>query len=174
MEAPCQRCQKLRKVSRQGFCSTCASFIYRRTKLGMPLDYPIRGVDLFKWESRGYVVLSIKDHPNSIKKGKCGYLLEHVLIMSNHLGRPLRKGETVHHKNGIKNDNRIENLELWSKSHPYGQRIEDKINWAKQFLEEYGYTVIESTKADISDHGRPELYTERRCESEQSIQVRVA
>ena len=88
--------------------------------------------------SSGYKILS-KKHPNSSKRGQ---ILEHVLIMSDHLGRPLRDDETVHHKNGIRNDNRIENLELWSHSHPPGQRVEDKLSWCKGFLQLYGYKVV--------------------------------
>lgn len=72
--------------------------------------------------------------------------------MSNHLGRPLRKHERVHHKNGIRNDNRLENLVLWTISHPYGQRLEDKISWAKDFLIEYEYEVTFKGKKN----GRPE------------------
>lgn len=67
--------------------------------------------------------------------------MQHRLIMEKHLGRPLLKSENVHHINGIKNDNRIENLELWTKAQPSGQRLEDKLKWAEEFLTLYGYTV---------------------------------
>ena len=88
-------------------------------------------------DKQGYRVLCKRDHPNAEKTN--GHLKEHTFVMSKHIGRPLRKGETVHHKNGIRHDNRIENLELWHVGQPAGQRVEDKISWCKEFLKEYGY-----------------------------------
>jgi hypothetical protein len=62
---------------------------------------------------------------------------EHRYIMAEYLKRPLLPHETVHHINGVRHDNRIENLELWSTSQPYGQRVEDKVEWAIQLLQTY-------------------------------------
>jgi hypothetical protein len=65
------------------------------------------------------------------------YRREHDLVMEQYLGRKLYPKETVHHKHGVKDDNSIEHLELWSSNHPSGQRVEDLKSWAKQILQLY-------------------------------------
>ena len=66
-----------------------------------------------------------------------GKMLEHRYVMENLLKRKLHKHENVHHKNGDRSDNRIENLELWSTFQPAGQRIIDKLLWAKEIIKIY-------------------------------------
>lgn len=57
--------------------------------------------------------------------------------MEQHLGRSLLPGETVHHKNGVRGNNRIENLELWVSWQPSGQRPEDLLEWADEIIKRY-------------------------------------
>jgi transposase len=71
-------------------------------------------------------------------KRKNGYVSEHRLVMARFLGRPLLPDEEPHHKNGVRSDNRIKNLELASSSHPRGQRVTDLVEWAHEILDRYG------------------------------------
>jgi len=95
----------------------------------------------------GYVYIRCEDHPRATKKGK--YVIEHRLIMEKHLGRLLGTQEHVHHKNGIRTDNRIENLALLSESehHRYHWRPMYRINIFKK-CKECGVT---NRKADTID-----------------------
>lgn len=113
---------------------------YRR-KRGIALDHPFRKRRAGEGniDAQGYKTITRRGHPNQMDEK--GRIREHILVMSEFLGRPLRKGESVHHKNGIRDDNRIENLELWVKGQPAGSRVEDKIKWAIEFLNDYGYIV---------------------------------
>ena len=73
------------------------------------------------------------------------YVFEHRIRMEQMLGRPLTGEENVHHRNGDRADNRPENLELWSTSQPQGQRVEDKVRWALEFLAVYAPGALRET-----------------------------
>lgn len=75
-------------------------------------DYEPHGKKIYT--SQGYVLVCCPEHPNANKGKMHRYIFEHRLVMSNHLRRPLADSEVVHHKNGNKADNRIENLELFT------------------------------------------------------------
>ena len=70
------------------------------------------------------------------------------------LGRPLRADEVVHHKNGDRLDNRDENLELWTTAQPKGQRVQDKLEYAREILERYG-GVSPDVLGPETEPGRP-------------------
>lgn len=124
---PCPDCETLIKKEAQR-CKPC----WGKTQ---------RGANNYQWKGgrtetpKGYIRLSgYQDHPNS----NGGMIHEHVLVMTQQLGRPLTEGESVHHKNKIKHDNRPENLELWFGGQPSGARVEDLVMWSRALLKEYG------------------------------------
>jgi hypothetical protein len=84
---------------------------------------------------RGYILLWAPDHPRT---GNGSYVFEHVLVMEKMLGRYLLPGENVHHRNGVKDDNRPENLELWIRPQPTGIRRSDALAWAREIIARYG------------------------------------
>lgn len=122
----CGRCDCLSSVSlskairEKAACRKC-SLLSR--------DIPRRSLD-----RDGYVRIWHPSHPMSRSDG---YVLEHRLVMSQKLGRRLSQRETVHHKNGVKSDNRPENLELWASGHGGGQRINDLVEYCTGILREH-------------------------------------
>lgn len=62
--------------------------------------------------AQGYVFVKRPEHPNA---NRMGYVREHVLVVSEHLGRKIEAHEVVHHKNGIRDDNRLENLAVMAR-----------------------------------------------------------
>ena len=120
------------KHAAKGMCQTHYS---RNALYGDPrkVNKPIRS-EKARVNQSGYVEIYKPEHPNS---NTSSYILEHRLVMSDSLGRSLLPDENVHHKNGDRTDNRIENLELWSKGQPAGQRVEDKVAHAIEILQQY-------------------------------------
>lgn len=120
-------------IKSKGYCGGH----YNRLWMGQdvestPLRHKTPGVwSKWKTNARGYVFRYRKI--NGVRETQ----LQHREVMKRHLGRDLYSHETVHHINGIKNDNRLENLELWSTAQPYGQRVKDKVAWAREILSLY-------------------------------------
>lgn len=86
---------------------------------------------------------------------------EHRHVMSQMIGRPLLPHENVHHKNGDRSDNRPENLELWSKVQPAGQRVSDKLAWAREIIALYGGTICDEDSMNSSTTGGSSMWTDQ-------------
>lgn len=122
-------CERPNARYRTGYCAAHQRRYERGTDLARPVG-PLTGEAHPNW-SGGYV------DPDGYRK--ISGVREHRLVMVGVLGRELLDGETVHHKNGDRLDNRPENLELWVVHQPRGQRVEDLVAWAKEILRRYGH-----------------------------------
>lgn len=97
----------------------------------------------------GYVLVWAPDHPRAASGSR--YVFEHILVMEKMLGRYMLPGESVHHRNGVRDDNRPENLELWTRPQPSGIRASDALAWAREIVERYGGAGSTSNNAQDAD-----------------------
>lgn len=135
----CAQCGKVEIRSRssgkriyreQQFCSQGCKSESQRTKALAKFESGTYGRHV---KRNGYVWISVPVLVN----GKKGAIMEHRFVMSRHIGRDLFPEETVHHINGVRSDNRIENLELFNSRHGPGQRVTDKVAFAIEILRQY-------------------------------------
>jgi len=117
----CSRtCSSVGRRKKQRRCEQCGEMFTpcRADIPGRFCSKKCRGVSdrkprLIRGAKRNYYAVFAPDNPMATKQG---YVMEHRIVMSEHIGRPLRRGEIVHHKDGNGFNNNIENLELLNDS----------------------------------------------------------
>lgn len=94
------------------FCGTSCSIAGRKrvTSTGLFAEKNPNWKGGRTYHSKGYIYAKAPDHPRAWN----GYVLEHILVAEEKLGRYLKEGETVHHKNEVKDDNSPDNIEVYA------------------------------------------------------------
>lgn len=127
----------------RAFCynaCACGGLKFHRSKTCQACNVPASGEQSATWKTgkifhkKGYVMRFAPEHPRA-RTGN--YVFEHILVMEEKIGRFLMENENVHHINGVRSDNRIENLELWTKPQPSGVRAIDLLQWARNIVNTY-------------------------------------
>lgn len=106
-----------------------------------------RDVDAPKRVTRTDGFLTRGGYVKVYRDGRTDYV--HRFVMEGHLGRRLLPTESVHHINGDRSDNRLKNLELWSKAQPAGQRVTDKVAWAIELLTQYAPELLTDAEVQL-------------------------
>ncbi|MCH9020375.1 MAG: HNH endonuclease [Proteobacteria bacterium] len=135
----------IKKARHRGYCN---SHYHRLRRYGDPTHLPETTRHRYqkKTLANGYVTVWCPGDPHA-KLSNGTRAFEHRLVMADMIGRPLRQNEAPHHINGNRADNRPENLELWVRAQPTGQRVEDMVAWAEEILECYRPVVAALTRA---------------------------
>lgn len=131
---PCEVDGCGREVRADGLCRSHRDRLRKRGDI--QAMQPIRAAVGEGWVSHGYWCVPVPPEVQHLTNGE-KQSGQHRLAMAQHLGRALYPQESVHHRNGDRRDNRIENLELWSTTQPKGQRTEDKVAFAVTILARY-------------------------------------
>lgn len=105
---------------------------FRRTGDAGPVESTQSDTPQWRKDPNGYIIKTVWLGDRYTTRS------QHRVVMEEMLGRPLLPGENVHHKNGVRHDNRPENLELWVTYQPSGQRVEDLLAWAAEIVQRYG------------------------------------
>lgn len=119
-----------------GYCQLHYMRWWKSGEVGPPTATRRRAPERTVSPRDGYARIRMPEHPRA---DKAGMVLEHIPVLEATIGRPLdwKAGEQAHHINGVKDDNRPENLELWVTSQPRGQRPEQLVEWAREIISKY-------------------------------------
>lgn len=130
LDFTCKQCgasfqvtESLAKYNKNEFCTIKCRQDYRKPAPGDR-----------KLTSDGYVTIYAPDHP--MAQPSTGWAMEHRVVISDILGRPLLPSEEVHHRSGVRTENRPDQLVLMSTSHPAGAGLRDTLDWCRRFIVE--------------------------------------